>query len=219
MTPCPLPQSREFARTLAALGTRTHRLPVPGGETACLVQTRRLPLLGPVNLISRGPDLPPADAAAWLARLDLPGPLCINSLGNLGAGFLRLAAPKEVALLPLGDPARMRRAMHPNWRASLRRAERAALAITNEPFDPARHGWLIDAETRQQKNRRYRNWPARFTAAFAKENAGKLRVLSAGGTRTVAAMMILCHPPWASYHLGVTSDEGRAACAHHRLLF
>ena len=185
MTPNPLTQSDAYANMLRALGTdvRVDR----NGETGrCLIQTRRFPVIGSMNLISRGPvGLPPAETLDYLRALEVRGPLILNSdrddIG--GNGMLRLAAPKSVALLPLSDPETMRASLHQNWRNALKRAERAQLKITHAPYHPAGHTWLIDAERAQQKSHLYHNWPRRLLETFAKENPGRVRVVTAGVVR------------------------------------
>ncbi|MGB5067167.1 MAG: GNAT family N-acetyltransferase, partial [Albidovulum sp.] len=39
------------------------------------------------------------------------------------------------------------------------------------------------------------------------------------GGRRVAAMLMLLHPPWASYHIGCSGDEGRRLHAHNALMW
>jgi len=222
MTPCPLAQSDAYANTLRALGTRV-RIDHVGDQGRCLIQTRHLPLLGPVNLISRGPvGLCPSDTANYLSDLALKGPLVVNTAdtGLASNGHIRLIAPRTVALLPLSEPRQMRTNLHQNWRNALKRAERGTLRITNAPYHPIQHAWLIDAEHAQQKANRFRNWPKRLLDIFASENPGQARVVTAcAGKTPVAAMLILCHRPWATYHLGVTTDAGRKAKAHNLTLW
>jgi hypothetical protein len=78
MTPNPLPQSDAYANTLRALGTaaRLDRIEEAGRR---LIQTRRLPFLGAVNLISRGPvGLSDAESSDYLTKVDVEGPLILN---------------------------------------------------------------------------------------------------------------------------------------------
>lgn len=222
MTPNPLSQSDAYANTLRALGTRV-RIDRVGDQGHCLIQTRQLPLLGPVNLISRGPvGLCPSDTANYLCDLALKGPLVVNTAntGLASNGYIRLNAPKPVALLPLCEPHHMRAKLHQNWRNALKRAERSNLRITNAPYHPIQHSWLIDTDRAEQKTNRYRNWPTRLLNTFASENPGQARVVTASDGKTpVAAMLILCHRPWATYHMGVTTDSGRRANAHNLTLW
>lgn len=227
MRPCPLPQSDAFGRTLRVLGTeaRIERVRDAGGGAIghCLIQTRRLPLIGPVNLITRGPVLDdPDQALRFLAKLNLKGPLFVNSPGpDISiSGFFRIAKPSAIALLPLSTHTEMRRRMHQKWRNALTRAENANLSVEMSVFDPNAHQWLINAEKIQQRKRGYRNWPPRFLHAFAQVNPQQAKVFTAhANNQPVAAMLILCHPPWATYHLGVTTPVGRRTAAHNLTLW
>lgn len=219
MPPCPLQQSKPFAKALPALGTAAEFHALPGHTVPCLIQTRHVPLIGRINLISRGP----ADGdLSGLADLDIQGPLIVNLPTPVPElrGFCRLAKTHELALLPIASPITMRRRMHQKWRHALGRGERALRDIRNESFDDTRHAWVIEAEAKQQKARGYRNWPPAFLSAYAHENPGQARVISAwkdGMPR--AAIVVLCHAPWATYHLGITTPTGRATSAHHLLIW
>ncbi|SHH27191.1 GNAT family N-acetyltransferase [Marivita hallyeonensis] len=222
----PLPQSDAYANALRALGTRV-LIDAPmqrdGTLARCLIQTRVLPFFGPVNLISRGPvGLHPDDSWAYLKDLDLKGPLIVNA-GHATAppsGHIRLAAPKRIALLSLANPDQMRAELHQKWRNALCKAERSSLTVQVQSFSPNAHRWLITHDRAQQKVRRYRSWPTRLLETFAQENPGQVRVVVARlGKTPVAAMLFLCHRPWATYHLGVTTPEGRSVAAHQLTLW
>ena len=222
MVPNPLPQSDEYARTLRALGTRV-RIDTISDTGRCLIQTRAFPLIGTVNLISRGPvGVTPDDAAAYLRTLDLKGPLVVNADNHdfRVAGHIGLARAKSVALLPLSSPDAMRAALHQKWRNALNRVEDTGLRVNNTPYHPVRHNWVIAADDAQQKAKRYRNWPLSLLNTFAAENPGRARVITAFDAKTpLAAMLFLCHRPWATYHLGVTMPEGRRRNAHNLTLW
>ncbi|MCK0148791.1 GNAT family N-acetyltransferase [Marivita sp. S6314] len=217
MLPCPLQQSDAFARTLTALGTQVSWLTTTP-DTRCLVQTRHIRWIGPVHLISRGPVARPGfDTAAALDRFDMPGPLVVNAdqPADHLPGFLRLAKSKRVALLPLGTPAKMRSALHGKWRNALRRAERAGVTTDIHTFDPQQHMWIITADLEQQAQRGYRGWPTQFLSTFADQNPGAAQVVTARlEGQPIAAMILLCHAPWATYHIGTTTTAGRATSAH-----
>ncbi|MCR9157890.1 MAG: GNAT family N-acetyltransferase [Rhodobacteraceae bacterium] len=222
MLPNPFPQSDAYANTLRTLGTGV-QVEAVGEKGRCLIQTRRFPIIGPVNLISRGPvGLPLSGSADYLSALDILGPLIINT-GSPDipvVGKVMLAKPKSVALLPLSDPCCMRRNLHQNWRNALKKTERVGLRVTNTAYRPEQHDWLIAANAAQQKTKRYHNWPTRFLNAFASENPGRARVITALDHKTpIAGMLILCHRPWATYHLGVTTDAGRRSNAHNLTLW
>ncbi|MEN8682608.1 GNAT family N-acetyltransferase [Marivita sp.] len=222
MLPNPLPQSDAYANTLRALGTGV-QIHTIGDQGRCLIQTRHFPVIGPVNLISRGPvGLSPSGSADYLRALDMPGPLVINT-NNFDipvVGKLMLAKPKSVALLSLSDPTCMRANLHQNWRNALKKAEHSGLHVTNTAYHPNQHAWLIAANAAQQKTQHYRNWPTRLLNTFASENTGHARVITALDHKTpIAGMLILCHRPWATYHMGVTTDAGRRSNAHNLSLW
>lgn len=210
----PLQQSVGFARTMRALGTHVTEYDSP----RCVVQTRRFPLLGPVHLVSRGPLVEDGqDIATVLGRWQISGPLIVNAESPPARlpGFVKLARPKRIALLPLGPADTMRAALHQKWRNGLRRAERCGLATRVSRFDAEKHAWVTGAERTQQRNRGYRNWPTQFLNSFALQNPKDAKVFTTyKDGHPLAALVILCHPPWATYHLGITTPDGRACAAH-----
>lgn len=222
MLPNPLPQSDAYANTLRALGTQV-RTDAIGHQGRCLIQTRQIPIIGSVNLISRGPvGLSKEDEVEYLLRLNVRGPLIINtqSPDTPTDGLIRLTQPKSVALLTLSEPSRMRKNLHSSWRNALNRAEQGDLHITNTAYHPAHHAWLVQADRAQQKSKGYRNWPIRLLDTFARENPGQTRVVTAQNSgRPIAGMLILCHRPWSTYHIAVTTQAGRAANAHTLMLW
>ena len=218
----PLPQSEAFERTCAQLGLSVQRVTTATGT--CLVQTRKLPLLGAFNLISRGPIL--TDGAAAKPFLDdvrqtLTGPLVVNAGESSGlVGGLKIASGAILAMLDLEDPEVMRRRLHQKWRNQLKKAESGALTVTEQPLDADRHRWFLEAEMAQQKARKYRNYPANFLLAFAAANKGQARLyISARKGHPVAGMLILKHGRMATYQAGITTPEGRKSCAHNLLLW
>ena len=76
----PLTQSEAFERTCKTLGLPVKR--IEAVEGSCLVQSRKLPVIGSFNLISRGPVLRPgASGEALMRRIgaDIQGPVIINA--------------------------------------------------------------------------------------------------------------------------------------------
>ncbi len=223
MVPNPLSQSDAYANTLSALGTEV-RIDRVAETGRCLIQTRHFPCLGPINLISRGPVGSDQNAASeYLRSLQVKGPLIVNTghrAPSTKGCFIRLTRSKSVALLSLSTRDRMRANLHQNWRNALKRAETVALRISNTPYQMDQHKWLIDADQAQQKIHRYRNWPERVLSTFASVNPGQIRVISTyHGKTPVSGMIILCHRPWATYHLAVNTDLGRNANAHHLMIW
>ncbi|HKK98321.1 MAG TPA: GNAT family N-acetyltransferase [Marivita sp.] len=224
MQPCPLVQSDAFARTLQALGThaRVIRGEDPNHPYSCLVQTRQIPILGSVHLISRGPVGFGLDVPRIVRSLDLPGVLVVNTPSPhlRPPGFVQVARPKKVALLPLNEPHLMRSALHQKWRNALRRAERGALKVEVTDYSATGHKWVIERELAQQKQGRYRNWPMVFLDTFAQINPGQVKVFEAyRGKQPVAAMVFLCHAPWVTYHIAVRAENGDTVGAHTLLLW
>lgn len=218
----PLPQSDAYAKTLRAFGTHV-TCDMIGDHGRCMIQSRQLPVLGRVNLISRGPiGLGPQDALDYLQTRKVDGPLIVNSndIHTPIRGFIRLASPKSAALLALTCPDTMRANLHQKWRHALTRAEQSRLGIDQMPYHPDQHSWLIKAERKQQTARRYRNWPSPLLNQYATTNPGQARVFTAReGKTAIAAMLFLCHHPWTTYHIGFTTPTGRAMNAHHLLLW
>lgn len=226
----PLPQSPEFARTCDLLGLPIRQCKRESGGQAHVwwqVQSRKLPLLGRVDLISRGPVArSPADLDDWLSgwlRWHDNRPLLLNADGIAtealrDAGFWPLITPATLALLPLSDRATLRAALQPKWRNRLVRAENAGLRVT-------RHGvtsnhWLFEAEKTQMRTRRYRGLPPAVCLAFASANPGQAVLFEARNKgRPVAAALMLRHGPMATWQIGHSNEEGRRLNAMNRLLW
>lgn len=226
----PLPQSPHFAAACRLLGAEVARHEAafaPGGSGVWQVQARRLPLLGRVEMISRGPVLPPGVALAdWLARWQAERSghaLLLNAPptppGVLrAAGFWPLMTAATVALLPLARPPEMRAALHQKWRNRLARAERQGLSLHR--VAPRADHWMFRAEAEQRRDRGYRALPAALALAFARANPGHVWLYEAREwTAPVAAMLFLRHGRMASYQIGVTLPRGRETGAHNLILW
>lgn len=225
--PVPLPQSPQYARACAALGVAC----VAGDERSSngaplrwQLQSRRLPLLGEVALLSRGPVTPDAaDAEAWLQGRHAAGPLLLNADGLSDAalrraGFWPLLTPATLALLPLGGETQMRAALRQKWRNRLVRAEDSGLSLRRLPLHGAH--WLLAAEADQARARRYRNLPPGMLVAFARANPGCALIWEARqGRLPVAAIAVLRHGRMASWTTGVSTPQGRAVNAMNLLVW
>ena len=136
-------------------------------------------------------------------------------------GFRAILTPQHVAELDLRPPADRRLAtQHGKWRNRLRHAERAGLQVDHRPFDAAKDLQLLDLDAAQQRHKGYRALPRAFTLAWAAANPEDTRLFlarSCGGM--ISFMLMLLHAPTASYHIGWTGSAGRAASAHHLLLW
>lgn len=220
--PIPLTQSEAFEKTCRALGMDVTRHSTAAGTS--LVQSRRLPIIGRVNLISRGPVVRDEAHSADLwsaARNSVRGPLFVNAASaHKLAGGIKLVEGAEVATLTLASAQDMQAGLHQKWRNQLRKAERSDLKVTCEPLDPVAHNWFLDAEMEQQRVRRYRSYPRQFLLAYAAVNKGAAQLYSAiRDGKPVAAMLMLRHGTMATYQAGVTTSVGRTHCAHNLLLW
>ena len=218
----PLTQSVAFERTC-----KTLNLPVARFETqdaTCLVQSRKLPVIGQFHLLSRGPTAQTLAGGASLlkdVRRALSGPLVVNAPADGGRlGGVQIARGAELAMIDLADEGTMRTRLHQKWRNQLNKAERAPITIIDQPLDASRHKWFLEAEAAQQTSQKYRSYPARFLLAYAKANKGQARLYTAlENGQPVAAMLILKHGRAATYQAGVTTALGRKHCAHNGVLW
>lgn len=217
----PLTQSEAFERTCNKLELPVQRIESDAGT--CLVQSRKIPVLGTFNLVSRGPVLRPgAHDKAFYTRLrrSIQGPLVINAPAGISGNGLKIMSGAELAMIDLKAPDKMRASLHQKWRNQLTKSENSELVVRDQPLDYERHQWFLDAEQAQQRARKYRAYPAGFLLAFAAANRGQARVYTAMLEQTpVAAMLVLKHGLMATYQAGVTTPTGRKLCAHNLLLW
>lgn len=220
--PLPLNQSHAFERTCVALGLQVKRFQTDAGT--CLTQSRKLPIIGAFHLISRGPVAADQEGAAELLRVmrqTTRGPLVINAPAGLkSVRGIKVAGGADLAILDLCTPDQMRARMHQKWRNQLNKAERSPLRVTNEALNLEHHRWFLDAETAQQRSRRYKSYPTGFLLAYAATNPGEARMYTAKLDQTpVAGLLVLKHGLMATYQAGVTTPLGRQHCAHNLLLW
>ena len=193
-------------------------------EGSCLIQSRKLPLIGAVNLMSRGPVLrDPSQVRSFLtdARRELRGPLVLNTASGMEkTGGLKVARGAKLAIIDVKPPEEARAAMHQKWRNQLKKAEKSPLVTVNQPLNAHKHAWFLKTETQQQKSRGYKTYPAPFLLAYAAANKGKARLISALiDGKPAASMLVLMHGRMATYQAGVTTPEGRTHCAHNLILW
>lgn len=220
--PIPLTQSEAFEKTCRVLGVEVMRFSTAAGT--CLVQSRRLPLIGRINLVSRGPVARDKSRVADLlseVQNSVRGPLFVNAASAAKVeGGVKLVEGAELAMVSLSSTQAMKSRLHQKWRNQLRKAERSDLKVICQPLNAADHKWFLDAEMEQQRARRYRSYPTQFLLAYAAANKGDAQVYSAfKDGEPVAAMLMLRHGPMATYQAGVTTAAGRAHCAHNLLLW
>lgn len=221
IAPCPLQQSPLYADALARIGASTLWHDLPGGPVLALTRRRRI--VGTVALISRpGSVLPQGmrralGARALVVNADTPA----QGTALLQAGFLRLAAPRTLAQLPLdGTPQDWLARMDGKWRNRLRHAERQGLDLRVAPMPPDRNHWLFHREAAQQVAQGYRNLPPALIAAMAGAAPTAVTLFTARASgRIVAAMLFARHGGTASYLIGWSDVAGRAASAHNLLLW
>lgn len=226
----PMQQSWSYGVAADASGANVLRLEVrDGSRTVALAQALQRRFLLPVTLISRGPVWlhDPCDAqrtvALGLIRRHLTGPLLITAgdINSRGAfeksGMKDVMTPSTMTLLTLDD--RLRARMHGKWRNRLAHAERSGLTLRWS------HGesdlrCLIETDFRQQRLRGYRALSPDFTLAWMRHAPKSVLLVRAfSGNAPCAAMLFLRHGRTATYHIGWTSDAGRAASAHNLILW
>ncbi len=226
-SPLPLQQSPLYHAALTRIGAEAAFVSLPFGPA--LVLTRTLPLLGRVALISRPVwDDPPSLPALAGLRHSLKARALITNAETPGdgaalarAGFLRLAAPRPVAELPLsGCPEDWLARMGGKWRNRLRHGQRQGLAVSEAALPPDPQHWLFHKDAAQQATRSYAGLPPKLITAMAVAAPGALRLFTARrGARTVAAMLFALHGRGATYLIGWSGAEGRAASAHSLLIW
>ncbi|KQB17243.1 GNAT family N-acetyltransferase [Rhodobacter capsulatus] len=212
-----------YGEIAAAAGRGLRRLQIhAGGRRIGLAQVLGR---GGLWLCSRGPVFAPElcedtrrRALRALARA-LPGLLIATpEVPVAGFGLVPLVTARHQALWDLTpEDTALRAALQGKWRNRLVAAERSGLRVKVEPTAD----WLIAAEAQQRRDRGYRALPPGFVAAWAQRDPGSVLVLSAGtaGAPRLAGVMVLRAGAGASYHLGWSGPEGRAAGAHNLLLW
>ncbi|WP_218014107.1 GNAT family N-acetyltransferase [Rubellimicrobium roseum] len=215
-----------FAQALGALGRRAEVMDLgPAGRALAI--RRRLPLLGEVAYLPRGPTWAteePGLRAEALDRLASRGVRLLEAEAPCPslrrAGFRAVATPAHVAELDLtGTPRARRAALAGTWRNALRRAEGAGLRLDWRRFEGEPGHWLLAREAGMRRERGYRALPPALACAFARTGPDAARVLVARvGAEPVAGMLFLLHPPVATYQIGWTGERGRTTEAHRLML-
>lgn len=231
-----LAQSDLYVNTLQALGHTVASLSLGRVGSAVLLQ-RSFGPLGKVTLIPGGvfwaQDSTPQERDDAIA--DLPALarsqgsrilLCNTSSESdekkfLKKFFLPVLSAGFFAELDLTAPQDTRgKSLHGKWRNRLKKAENADLSVETSPFCATRHKWLIDAEIAQRKTNSYRALPLNFLAMASQLQPETVRVFVAKRrSQPVAAMVFLIHGKAATYHIGVSSENGRKFSAHNLLLW
>jgi len=223
--PLPLWQTEEWAKTLRDLGRDAWIEPLHGvGQV--LVVSRSLGPFGTLRFASRGPQWSAETSeedrieALREARLHVINPDQIDPTVLRSAGYLPLFKPKQVARLSIAgsfddqlSKARVK------WRNAVRQGLKKKLWVSHDPFNADQHGWIFAEDRKQQKKKGFRSPHPVLTRCFAQTNSGQVMVSQMWqGSGVIAAMVFLRHGTSATYHIGWTSDAGRAARAHHVIL-
>jgi hypothetical protein len=203
----PLAQSWEYGQAMGRLGARVRRF--VWGKTIAQVLER-----GGLRLVNRGPLGTMARpmlrhlARHWGALVATP------ETALSGWGLVPLITPRHHAFWQLdqGQTA-LRAGLCGKWRNRLVRAEDRGLQITQGGARSLAE--LLRAEAAQRHQRHYRALPAGFVAAWPGDRL--LLEWREGGVMQTG-MLFLRHGAWASYHIGWTSDRGRAVFAHGPML-
>ncbi len=217
-----LPQTSEFTAALRLAGQEP--MVIPRLRDTVVLRRRIWGL--PLAMINRGDFAKPARSLEILQEEGLQRTPVILSpdrpvpeLARLGA--LPLMTPASVGRLAL-DPDRIacRAGLEQKWRNRLAHAEAQSLRLRRQdmPIKPVH--WILQADAAQQRNRRYRSWPAALTLAYAQANPGCAQLFEAQeGRETVAGMLIFTHGDGATYHIAHTTARGKALSAHNLLLW
>ena len=144
-------------------------------------------------------------------------------------GMSRVMTGDATVLVDLTrDEAAIKADMESSWRNKLNKAERSDLVVQKAGTKPAQYRWLLEAEAKQRQKRGYRAMPLEMTEAWQDAKAdgangdkgAGIAVFRADIKRDAAAgMLFLIHGARATYHVGWTSEEGRANAAHNLILW
>ncbi len=233
--PYALQQSWAYGEAVRAQAHEVRRLVLlVGGEARAIAQLARRRLIArfDIALLLRGP--------VWLDAGTDPSfePDAIAALGHLLRRCLIVWQPDDAdarphradchrvwtgpstAWLDLGPPlTTLRRGLDGKWRNMLNRAEAEALELRVATSGPL-VDWLIAANERHRRTIGYGGPAPDFIASLAKAGSEPPLVLVARHAGVpVAGVLFIRHGRAATYFAGVTSAEGRALRAHHRLLW
>jgi len=209
----PLSQTPFFAEALRACGQ------FPLMKNGILHLQRRLFGM-PLTMISRAHF----DSSSVLESLP-SGPIVLApdhpTPWLTGTGALPLMTPASVAELDLTlTEQQLTSHQHQKWRNRLRKAQTAQLRVQHTPMPDTPNHWLYLADHSAQRHKGYRAWPLPLTQAFVRLGPKRSRLFTAYENSTaIAAMLFLCHGKVATYHIGQTTDRGRALNAHTLLLW
>lgn len=230
----PFPETRDLAHValhqhpahaaaLRAVGATVRHVPLTQGGWANVLLRR----FGPVTLalVPRGPVWPCGRAPGLHdlheLRRALPArcALLLNADTTLPRSWhlWPLVTAQTIAEWDLRpDPALLHAGLHQKWRNRLRAAATLPTRHATMPADPVH--WLLRQDAAQARARGYRPWPPALIAAHAAQ--GGAHLFTAGPPDSpIAGQLFILHGARATYQIGWTSDAGRAANAHTRLMW
>ena len=206
----PLQQSEVYASALRANGARASWQNLGCGAALVIERGRlRTVFRGPIWRDGTAPD----DHRRALRRLARwPGLTLVTPEAPLhGLGLMPLVTPMHHAIWALtGD---LRAGMAGKWRNRLVAAEGR---VTLHRGGPETLDRLIRSEGEQRGARGYRSLPEGFTRTLPRSALRLWEWRSKG--QMGAAMAFVVHGTGATYHLGWTSDAGRAEGVHAVML-
>ncbi len=235
--PMSMQQHPHYAATIEALGGRAQAYLCKDGDTPLARVQVIERKIGPVNVawVPRGPAWPQVisdnDKILVLQKLNrsLPPRSVRLMTPNAAADqallqdmhFKDVVAGQSFAILDLTRSTEDRLArQHGKWRNRLRQAQNARIMVQSRLFHPDHDRMLLKLENLQRRKKGYRALPPAFSQAWASSNRNAAQVFTAEDqTGLIAFVLVLIHPPGATYHIGWTSDRGRLTSCHNLLLW
>ena len=216
----PLQQHPNFARALRRFGTHCRIVPLEDRAHALVIRRAG------IKFASRGPVwTKPTSKLQQMELLRRSNLHLINGDGLAhevlsGAGFLRLMTAAHVAELRIcGTTEEQLLNAQQKWRNRARKASQEGFSFSTRAFDPVADAWLLEADFKQQRAKKYRALPHGILRAYWETAPQDIQLVAATiGQDTIAAMLFLRHGPVATYHIGWSSSRGRDVSAHHALL-
>lgn len=237
-----LQQDWAYGATMQKIGVPVIRAQVSAdGVPVALAQfiVRSWGRLGGVALCSRGPlwlqPLSPDNQArayaAMRKTLPLKGlrfmlitPEVAHGVAHGLSPWRRVMTGMSTVMLDLTPPMETLRAqLERRWRHRLVGSEASELTVHRVGTNPGQFRWLLDAEMQQRGDKGLEGLPVEFFEQYVqsrKQSTKTILTLRAdAGRDRVAAMMFLIHGEAAIYHVGWTSEKGRALHAHNLILW
>jgi len=225
----PVQQTTVYAKAARLLGARAETLILP--DATATVMRRRLPLLGQVAMISRGPVWSASGNPAGVFRdlrnhlgaqhLIIHADAAEDAMHLRAAGYRRVCAGEKVADLSLaGRPQDWASRMQGKWRNRLRHGLRHPITVRRQVFPADPRHWLFTADTAQGQRHGYRPMPPVMVAALAATTPGAVQLFTAfRGDHPIAAMLFIRAGRRAVYQIGWSGAEGRTTSANNLLLW